>query len=265
MGSLDGRAVLITGGGSGLGRALAERFLEEGARVAILDRSPEKLAQVTKDLGPDVPCVAGDVTSARDNAKAVESAIAAFGKLDVFIGNAGLWDFGKPLTDIDPDELGPAFDELFAVNVKAYLLGARASVDALRSTRGSMIFTLSNASFFPMGGGPLYTASKHAGVGVVRQLAFELAPEIRVNGVAPGGMATDLRGPGALGLERNSIGDMPIGEYQKRFSALEIEIEPADYVGAYLLLASPTASRTVTGTVFDLSSVGTPQRPAPSA
>jgi NAD(P)-dependent dehydrogenase (short-subunit alcohol dehydrogenase family) len=66
-------------------------------------------------------------------------------------------------------------DELFAVNVKGYLLGARAAAEALRPTRGSMIFTLSNASFFPRDGGPLYTASEHAGLGLVRQLAYELA------------------------------------------------------------------------------------------
>lgn len=66
-------------------------------------------------------------------------------------------------------------------------------------------FTLSNAAWYPGGGGPLYTASKHAATGLIRQLAYELAPKVRVNGVGPCGMATDLRGPQALGQSDTSI------------------------------------------------------------
>ena len=75
---------------------------------------------------------------------------------------------------------------MFGVNVKGYLLGAKAAYRELAKTRGSIIFTVSNAGFYPCGGGPLYTASKHAVVGLIRQLAYELAPSVRVNAVAPG-------------------------------------------------------------------------------
>ena len=105
------------------------------------------------------------------------------------------------LTDtvaLPPDAIDAAFDEVFHLNVKGYLLGAKAATDELRKTKGSVIFTVSNAGFWPGGGGPLYVASKHAVMGLVKQLAYELAPDIRVNGVAPGGMSTDLRGPRAL-------------------------------------------------------------------
>ena len=71
-----------------------------------------------------------------------------------------------------------AFDEMFAVNVKGYLLGAKAALPELVATGGNMVFTLSNSSFLPDGGGPLYVASKHACLGLVRQLAHELAPRI---------------------------------------------------------------------------------------
>jgi NAD(P)-dependent dehydrogenase (short-subunit alcohol dehydrogenase family) len=80
------------------------------------------------------------------------TALDAFGQLDVFVGNAGLWDFNRPLLGSSIEDTARGFDELFAVNVKGYLLGARAAAEALRETRGSMIFTLSNASFFPAGG-----------------------------------------------------------------------------------------------------------------
>lgn len=114
------------------------------------------------------------------------------------MGNAGVWDFNTRLEKMDLAQLDASFDELFGVNVKGYLLAARAAAEALRASSGSMIFTLSNASFHAGGGGPLYVASKHAGLGLVRQLAFEFAPQVRVNAVAPGGTATALRGPASL-------------------------------------------------------------------
>lgn len=261
---LSGQSILITGAGSGLGRAVLDRFVEEGADVTAFDVSERKLTEITTAHGPGVRVSVGNVTSATDNAAAVATALAGFGRLDVFIGNAGIWDFGRGLLDTDIEQLGTAYDELFAVNVKGYLFGAKASVQALRESKGSMVFTLSNAAFFPGGGGPLYTASKHAGLGLVRQLAYELSPDVRVNGVAPGGMATDLRGPGAMGLEHQSISEaMPIQEYLRRHTALEVAVEPEDYVGPYVLLASRRDSRSVTGAVFDVSSVGTPRRPEP--
>ncbi|MFJ3802572.1 3-(cis-5,6-dihydroxycyclohexa-1,3-dien-1-yl)propanoate dehydrogenase [Streptomyces sp. NPDC090088] len=261
MGFLDGRSVLLTGGGSGLGRAIVERFVAEGARLTVLDRSEDKLAGLRQDFGAAVRTVRGDVTSYEDNEAAVSAALDAFGSLDVFIGNVGLWDFGSSLAATDPEQLSQAFDELFAVNVKGYLLGAKASHTALRETRGSMIFTLSNAAFYPVGGGPLYVTSKHAGVGLVRQLAYELAPEIRVNAVAPGGMATDLRGPSSLGQQDTSISEaLPIDEIVRTHGALQRAVDPRDYVGFYLLLASAQDALTATGTVIDISSLGVPRR-----
>lgn len=262
MGLFENVSVAITGGGSGLGRALVERFVAEGAGVTVLERSPAKV-EALRELGTSVAAVEGDVTSPGDNRALVDTAVERFGALDVFIGNAGLWDFGQAIADVPLDALGDSFDELFGVNVKGYVLGARAAVEALRRSRGSMIFTLSNASFYPQGGGALYTASKHAGLGLVRQLAYELSPEVRVNGVAPGGMATDLRGPASLTQHTQSISDGPIRDYLAAYSALQVAPEPEDYVGGYLLLASRTASRTTTGTVIDMSSVGTPKRPDP--
>jgi NAD(P)-dependent dehydrogenase (short-subunit alcohol dehydrogenase family) len=81
--------------------------------------------------------------------------------------------------------------------VKGYLLAAGAAWPELVRTEGSIVMTLSNASFYVNGGGPVYTAAKHAAVGLVRELTYELRPRVRVNGVAPGRMNTDLRGPQA--------------------------------------------------------------------
>lgn len=261
-GRLAGLSTLVTGGGSGLGRAITDRFVAEGATVTVLERSAAKIESLVSAHGDRVRGVRGDVTSAGDNAEAVSTAVSAFGGLDTFVGNAGLWDFGRELRAMSPRELERGFDELFGVNVKGYVLGARAAADAVAERRGSMIFTLSNAAFHPRGGGVLYTASKHAAAGLISQLAYELAPHVRVNGVAPGGMATDLRGPGSMALDGTAITDvLPDADSLGRYSALDFSPRAEDYVDSYVLLAARGESRTVTGAVFDISSVGTPRRP----
>lgn len=250
MGWLEGKIALVTGGASGLGRAIVERFLEEGARVAILDRSRERSEELAARLGANVAAIIGDVTSLADNQRAVAGTIARFGRLDCLVGNAGIWDFSTALADLPEDRISEAFDELFGVNVKGYLLGAKAAYKELAKTRGCIIFTVSNAGFYPCGGGPLYTASKHAVVGLIRQLAYELAPKIRVNGVAPGAIPTDLRGPRSLKMGEQSIAALPLREMAERGIPLGKLPEPRDYTGSYVLLASPENSSTATGGVI---------------
>ena len=210
MGRLDGEVVLITGGASGLGRAVVERFVEEGARLVVLDRLEDRLAAVAAAHPGAVETVAGDVRVLADNQRAVDAAVKRFGRLDCAIGNAGIWDFSVSLDALPAERIDAAFDELFHINVKGCLNLAKACLPALVRSSGALIFTVSNAGFDPAGGGPLYTASKHAVVGLIRQLAYELAPAVRVNGVAPGPIDTDLRGPDALGQADKSIGSLDL-------------------------------------------------------
>lgn len=251
MGWLENSVSLVTGGGSGLGHAIVARFISEGARVGVLELNDAKGAALAAEFGDAVAVTTGDATTYADNERAVAATVAAFGKLDSFVGNAGLWDFATSLEDLPVDAIDGAFDEIFRLNVKGYMLGAKAAVSALRETRGSIIFTVSNAGFWPGGGGPLYVASKHAVMGLVKQLAYELAPEIRVNGVAPGGMSTDLRGPRSLGLADRSWGSMDVDGMMARSSPLRRAIAPEDYTGHYVLLASRENSLTVTGSVHN--------------
>ena len=252
MGWLNNSVSLITGGGSGLGRALVERFIAEGAQVGVLERDSGKAQQLEQDFGERIRVTVGDVTSWDDNRSAVAATVEAFGKLDTFIGNAGVFDYFQALADTPGEKLGAAFDELFSVNVKAYLLGAKAALAELVKSRGSMIFTISNAGFYPAGGGPLYTASKHAGVGVIRQLAHELAPKVRVNGVAPGGMKTELGGLAAMGMgEQHLSGVDGLEDMIKSFTPLKIAPTPADYCGPYVLLASRENSAPMTGSIIN--------------
>jgi NAD(P)-dependent dehydrogenase (short-subunit alcohol dehydrogenase family) len=251
MGWLDGSVALVTGGGSGIGRAIVARFIDEGARVGVLDRVPARAAQIRADFGAAVVTVPGDVTRREDNTRAVAETVKAFGRLDIFVGNAGVFDNFLPLAEFPEERLSQAFDELFGVNVKGYLLGAKAALPELLKTEGCMVFTASVAGFNSGGGGAIYTASKHAVVGLIRQLAVELAPRVRVNGVAPGGTITDLRGLAALGQDGRTHWTAPDAEERLRAgNPLQLAIEPSDLAGAYVLLASRTSARAMTGEII---------------
>ena len=252
MGWLENQSVLITGGASGLGRALVERFVAEGASVTILDRNGAALAQLAAVFGDQVQGVVGDVRNLADNRAAVAAAVACYGKLDCLIGNAGIWDYSVQLVDLPDDKIDQAFDEVFGVNTKGYLLGAMAAAPALVRSQGCIIFTLSNAAFYPGGGGPLYTASKHAGVGLVKQLAFELAPFVRVNAVAPGAISSDLRGPAALGQADRPISDIPLDLHMKSGLPLGRLPEPGEYAGSYVYLASRQNAAPATGAIINV-------------
>jgi len=250
MGWLDGQVALVTGGGSGIGRAVVARFVEEGARVAVMDRVPARASELGHTFGDAAIGIAGDVARMEDNRRAVAGAIAAFGRLDVFVGNAGIFDVYAPFADLSDDALDRAHDELFGVNVKGCLFGAKAALDELRKTGGSMIFTASVAGLNSGGGGALYTASKHAVVGLIRELAAELAPDIRVNGVAPGGTMTDLRGLEALGEDdRSQFSHPAIVDRLRAGNPLRMALMPDDLAGAYVFLASRRDARGITGTI----------------
>jgi NAD(P)-dependent dehydrogenase (short-subunit alcohol dehydrogenase family) len=239
---LTGRVVLITGGAGGLGRAIVDRLLAGGARVAVFDRSRSRLLAL-EDAHPDVLIVHGEVTRYADNARAVAMTVERFGRLDVFIGNAGIYDDRATLESIPGESLGEAFDELFGVDVKGYMLGARAAAAELRRSRGSIVFTSSVSGVAPGFGGVLYIAAKHAIVGLTKQLALELAPEIRVNAVAPGFIPTQLGGIASLEQAPQSGVSRDAERYLlKRVPTAE------DYVELYAFFAS-SSSAALTGSI----------------
>lgn len=249
---LKDQVAIVTGGGSGLGRAITERYVEEGARVAIFDQSRERIEGVTKALGDKVIGIVGDVRDMADNKRAVDECVKTFGKLDTLVGNAGVWDWSKSLVSTEDDALATAFDEIFAINVKGYVLAAKAALPELYKSKGQMIFTASNASFYPGGGGVLYTATKHAVVGMIKQMAHEFAPHIRVNGVAPGGIGgSNLAGLTVLGQAKDKFSDLPLNELMKQMLPLERSFQAAEYAGAYVFFANRDDNQPGTGSVLN--------------
>lgn len=248
MSRLEGVRAIITGAGSGIGRAVALRYRAEGAAVVAVVRSERDIPEL-ESAGCAV--VMGDVAEYGTAARAVAMSQERFGGVDTYVANAGLWDFHKRLEKQSPDELASAFDEIFGANFLGALYGARASLEALRESNGSLIVTGSNACFLAGGGGALYTASKFALRGLVMQLAQEFAPFVRVNGVAPGATDTGIAGPVALGQDDRAMNaDADRMSAMRRRMPLGRIAQPSDHTSLYVLLASREESSYVTGAML---------------
>jgi NAD(P)-dependent dehydrogenase (short-subunit alcohol dehydrogenase family) len=248
MGRLEGHRAIITGAGSGIGRAVLRRYLAEGARVVAVVRNLDDA--VSPEL--EGACVViGDVAHYDTAERAVAAAVGQFGGLDTYVANAGLWDFHKRVERQSPDGLAAAFQEIFGVNLLGALYGARAALGELRQSKGSVIVTGSNACFLAGGGGALYTASKFALHGLVLQMAKEFAPDVRVNGVAPGATDTALSGPAALGQASAEMNADPARmQAMARHMLLGRVSQPEDHAALYVLLAASNESGYVTGAML---------------
>lgn len=246
---LAGQIVLVTGGASGIGRAIVDRFMAEGAHIGVADRNARGLALVQEAHGDRVVTIEADLRTAHGNIQAVERTVAAFGKLDCLVANAGMFDGFRDFSTLDIASIERGFDAIFDINVRGLILGCRAALPHLAASRGALVVTLSNASFHPDGGGVMYVASKHAALGVVRQLAHELAPHVRVNAVAPGATRTAIAVPAIFG---DSV-DQRTPEVSAAIKALVplgAHSEAADHTGAYVLLAARDEASAMTGTVI---------------
>jgi NAD(P)-dependent dehydrogenase (short-subunit alcohol dehydrogenase family) len=247
---LDDHVVLITGSGSGLGLGIARHFREEGARLALFEYDESKVSTLRDEFGDDVLVVHGDVRSVADLTRCRDEVVRRFGRLTAVVGAQGIWDGNVRLTDIPVERVDTLLDEVFAVNVKGYALTARIFFDLLEAEEGAVVLTCSQAAFAADGGGVAYTASKGAIRALVNQLSFEFAPRVRVNAVAPTGIAnSQLRGPAALGLQDSQQSDIPADIFRQQFewfAPLQHMPSPEEYGPIYAYLASQH-NRVMTG------------------
>jgi len=189
---LKGKAALVTGGASGIGLATATILARGGAAVAINfladdPRGPEAAAKLAAETGARVVAAPGNVADPADCARMVGQAVADLGRLDYLVANAG-----TPATRsaIPPQDLDRATEELWHTILEVNLIGvfrcAKAAAPALKAARGAMVSTASIAGINHVGSSLPYGASKAGVINMTRNLARALAPEVRVNAVAPG-------------------------------------------------------------------------------
>jgi NAD(P)-dependent dehydrogenase (short-subunit alcohol dehydrogenase family) len=189
MGLLDGQRAVVTGGGSGIGRATCRRMTEEGARVAVLDLEGEAAEAVAKDIGGVAYGVdVGDPEALRE---AVDAAAGEFGGLSIMYNNAGTAAFNR-LHEYDPAE----WERVLRVNLTGVWAGFRAAVPhLLAGGGGSIVSTASISGTRPAAGEGPYSASKAAVAAVTASAALEYGPKIRVNAVSPGMIRTTMTAP----------------------------------------------------------------------
>lgn len=238
---LKGKTALVTGAAQGFGFGIAETFVREGARVAVLDINGDKAKEAAKAIGRKAFAVTCDVGKAKSVDKAVEKILAKVGRLDIVVNNAGTTHRNKPMTEVTEEE----FDRIFAVNVKSIYLMARATVPHFREHGGGVILNIgSTAGLRPRPGLTWYNGSKGAANLISQSMAVELAPDkIRVNAIAPVAGETPLLATfmGQDTPERRAqfTASIPWG----RFST------PQDIANAALFLCSDEADM-VTGSVL---------------
>lgn len=183
---LAGKIALVTGGGRGIGRGIVDRFLDEGAQVAVVQRQPLEPALHAQ---PQVMHVAADLREESSIAVAVDQVVERFGGLDVLVNNAGIM-FERTLAELQPDE----WDLMIAVNLRAPLFLAQAALPHLRARGGGSIINI--GSIEGLGANPghaAYSASKAGVHGMTRALAVDLGADgIRCNAIAPGWIASEL-------------------------------------------------------------------------
>ncbi len=246
---LNGLRMLVVGGGSGIGRAVALGYRDEGAQVAVIECSSEPAAALRAEGGVEV--ITGDAVDPEVLREAVEVAVGG-GALDNLTCCVGVFDHYASVRELSIEALLAAGEETWRINVLSTLAAVGAAWPVLRAG-GSVTLTLSESAFHPVGGGVLYGSSKWALRGVVQHLAADLAPSVRVNGVAPGGTSgTRFSGLSTLGEGERSVADRTGRD--ERIAAgtfLALTPSPEDHVGAYVYLADPVAARVVTGQVIN--------------
>jgi NAD(P)-dependent dehydrogenase (short-subunit alcohol dehydrogenase family) len=236
-GRYAGKVVLVTGAGAGVGRATALRLADEGARLALTDVRADPLHETAAEVraaGGEVTEVVGDVTDPATTRELAGAAEAAFGRIDALVNNVGVLVLSS-LMDTTADD----FDRLMRVNCYSHLLAIQATVPALRRAGGGAIVNVASVgALVALPNVSAYCPSKSAVLGLTRAAAAELGPDIRVNAVCPGGVATEMSRVHLLSFDdqeaaaRRLTGRQMIPRYA----------QPAEIAAVIAFLASDDAS-----------------------
>lgn len=234
MKTYEEKVIIVTGGTSGIGRAIAIAFAEEGGTVVVAGRreseGAESVALVEKAGGKGL-FVRADVTSEDDVAGLVKKTVSEFGKVDIAVNNAGVFLENGPITGVTSDVL----DRTLAINVRGVALGMKHEIPAmLESGGGSIVNIASSLGVRPIVTAPIYNASKFAVIGLTKSVALEVAKQgIRVNAVCPAVIETDINAAARADEQSNAflLSIHPIGRVGRA----------EEVAAAVLYLCSPLA------------------------
>lgn len=238
---LKGKICIITGATSGMGKAIAERFHAEGAKLVLSGRN-EKRGDALSNTFSDSVFVAGDVKDVAYNTKLVDVALETFGSLDIVSMNAGALGLGS-VTDLPIESWQSTLD----TNLSSLFYLSKAALPYLVKTKGNMIINASIAAYKSFPNHPAYCASKAGALALMKQMAVEYAPQVRVNAICPGPVDTPLIWDSAKAFENpaSAVEDAAKATLMKRLG------QPEDIANLVLFLASEEASW-ITGTAMNI-------------
>lgn len=241
---LDGKIALVTGAGTGIGKAIAERFAAEGARVVVTGRRLEPLQEVATAIGG--LAIAGDVSIEEDAKSMVAQAVEAFGGLDILVNNAGISGPIANVAELDLD----AFDQTLDINVRGTIACIKYAIEPMKARGGGSIINMS--SLMGLKGYPMraaYSASKFAVIGMTQAIAYEVGVHnIRVNALCPGAISGELmdRVIARRAAAENRSPEEIIKANYTDVAALRRWVDPEEVASAALFYASD-ASSSITG------------------
>lgn len=190
---LDGKVAVVTGAASGMGKAIAELYAKEGAKVIVSDlniEGAEAVAAGIRENGGTAVAIKTNVANANDISDMIDKAVSEFGTLDVLVNNAGIMDNFAGIGDVEDDR----WDLVFEVNTKGVMRAIRKAMPIfLEKGKGVIVNIASTGGFSGANAGAAYTASKHAVIGLTKNTGFFYAQKgIRCNAIAPGAVATNI-------------------------------------------------------------------------
>ena len=242
------RIAVVTGAGSGIGRATAVMFAREGARVAVVDleeATAKATAEEIERAGGQALAIRADVSKAADNEAVVGQTVARWGRLDVFFANAGVPQFPTPIEDVEE----ATFDRIMSVNVKGVFLGAKYALRVMKHQKsGVFLATASTSAIRPRPGVQSYSASKGAVVTLVKSLALESAPfGVRVVAIAPVATETPML---ATFMGKTAVDEEGMTRYRATVPLGRLNT-PDDLAKAAVFLASDDAAM-ITGSCVEV-------------
>ncbi|HEX2910586.1 MAG TPA: SDR family NAD(P)-dependent oxidoreductase [Chloroflexia bacterium] len=244
---LEGKVALVTGGGSGIGKAAAIRLAKEGAKVAVLERSADDLKETLDEIsqgGGEAMCVVGDISKPQDMQNAVKQIADKWGGLHIVFANAGINGVWAPLEELDPEE----WNRTINTNLTGTFLTVKYAVPYLKKEGGAVVITSSvnGTRIFSNTGATAYSSTKAAQVAFAKMIALELAPsKVRVNVICPGAIKTNIQ----ESTDKQDVEKVKIPvQFPKGTDPLTGKPGEAEEVADLVLFLVSDASRHITGT-----------------
>jgi NAD(P)-dependent dehydrogenase (short-subunit alcohol dehydrogenase family) len=232
---LEGKVAVITGAGSGMGRAMANLFAAEGAKIVAAEWNEATLAEVVDEVkaaGGEIVGVQGNVADQADCEKIVDEAVSAFGKVDVLCNNAGVMDLNQGAAEMD----NAIWDRVLGINLNGPMYLTRKAIPVMKAAGGGSI--INTASVAGVGGGAAgcaYTVSKHGVIGLTRNTAFRYAQEgIRCNAIVAGAVETNIM----QSVDPTKMDPAASARCQTWYAAIPGQLKPLDIANLALFLAS---------------------------